>query len=178
MSTALTELTLLKIELSEGVDQAQKELDRVKAKYNTIEHAIELLNEYRLDSTQSGIDLVREIDFTGSQNLVERLKRIADKNNGLINPTRAAEILIEAGQTRSSKANIRSIIHRTLQEHDDGWEKIGVGQFRLIGWGESEDSPQPDEELSDEERESILASLSQDEIDAVEDEDSLPYWQV
>ena len=75
------------------------------------------------------------MDFRGADNVGERLIRIAERNGGIVNPTSAAQLFIDAGLTQSKKDNMRSTIHRTLQEKPETWEKVGAGKFRLRDGG-------------------------------------------
>ena len=132
MLNARQELMSLKAKLRVDVETFKEQYEKAEADYNVVVRALELL-----EFQDSGVPLMeqprilaRDIDFTGTQNLPERLERIADRCNGLVNITKAAEILIEVKQSRSKKTNLRSMIYRTLSENSNSWEKVAPGTFK------------------------------------------------
>ena len=136
MSSAKQELTILEAQLNNDLKMARQHYDKLKVDHASVVRSLELI-----EVRGSNNCLKREpeipigdIDFTGTRNIQERLERIAKRNNGVVNTTKAGEILIAAKQTSSSKQNIRSIIHRTLNEYTDTWAKIGAGTFRHYKW--------------------------------------------
>ena len=136
MSNAMQELMSLKVKLGKEVEEFKRRYDRARTDYDAVVRSLELL-EMRITAipqVQEPDISARDIDFTGTKNLRERLERIARKNNGLVNTTKAAVLLIEAKQSNSKKHNIRSVIHRILNEDADTWKKIGPGTYRHYLW--------------------------------------------
>ena len=138
MSSALQELLMLKGNLCEKIKLLEQQYDSAKRDYEAAERIIEILQRQEPVGTPTPLQPYQAIgvsplnmDFNGTGNLAERLVRIAEYRNGEVNITKAAEILIEAGQTISSKKNIRSMIHRTLNEDTDTWEKVEPGTFQI-----------------------------------------------
>ena len=132
MSVARQELMTLKAKLGADVEVFKQQYDRIKTDYAVVVRAIELLDMQDEETTQiheSEIS-VFDIDFTGTQNLAGRLERIAGNNNGRVNATKAAEILIEAKQSHSTKRNLVPMIYRTLSD-GDRWEKVSPGTFQI-----------------------------------------------
>ena len=57
------------------------------------------------------------VDFTGAQNLRERIRRIAvAANDQLLSPTVVARFLIESGQHTSTVVNLRPAVYRAFRD--------------------------------------------------------------
>jgi hypothetical protein len=142
MSSAIQDLMDLKAKLGADVDALKEQYVKAKADYDAIVRSIELLesqvSEY-LVPREIPI-AVADIDFAGAENLSARLERIAGGCNGLINITKAAEVLIQAEQSRAKKSNLRSSIYRKLNEDIERWIKVAPGTFKL---NNDEDSESP-----------------------------------
>ena len=133
MSSERQQLMFLKARLGAKVESFKERYDNAKVDYDVIVRAIELLDMQDSDVPKELGHKIpsRDIDFTGARNLPERLERIACNNNGWINITKAAELLIEVKQSGSKKKNLRSMVYRVLAENSDEWEKTAPGTFRL-----------------------------------------------
>ena len=142
MSSAKQELTIVEAQLNSKLKMARQHYDRLKVDHASVVRSLELIDVLgsNISPTQGPEIPIGDIDFTNTQNLQERLDRIAEMNNGLVNTTKSAEILIAAKQTNSNKQNIRSIIHRTLNVNTDTWTKIAPGTFRHYKWGSVEET--------------------------------------
>ena len=139
MSSAKQELTIIEAQLNSKLKMARQHYDRLKVDHASVVRSLERVLGSNISPTQ-GPEIPIGDDFTNTQNLQERLDRIAEMNNGLVNTTKSAEILIAAKQTNSNKQNIRSIIHRTLNVNTDTWTKIAPGTFRHYKWGSVEET--------------------------------------
>ena len=131
MTSELQKLVLLKSELDAEVAHARQRLEKATAELAAVTLTIGLLKSMGPMEEENTAYASTNIDFSGTRNLKERLERIAQSSGGLVNTSKAADIIIDARQTRSKKANIRSTIHRTLTGNKDSWEKIAPGTFRL-----------------------------------------------
>ena len=141
MSSTMQELILAKGDADAEVVLAKQCCEEARANYEeatanlaALERTIRFLETRRPPTATPAkppVTAANDIDFTNARNVKERLERIADKTNGVVNATRAAEILIEAGLSRSKKQDVRSTIHRTLQGYPDSWEKVAPGTFRF-----------------------------------------------
>ena len=141
MSSAKQVLMSLKTKLGIDVETFKRQYEKTQADYDAVVRAIEILERQDSEISQPQEIMIpaSDIDFTGTQNLPERLKRIAHNYNGIINITKAAEILIEVKQSRSKKTNLRSMIYRTLTENNDTWEKVAPGTFQFCDAKDAEE---------------------------------------
>ena len=73
-----------------------------------------------------------DIDFSGAKNLEERLVRIAKATmDGVVLCTQVRDILIETGELRSSRRNMRNAVQTLLSKHRD-FQHIAPGAFRYL----------------------------------------------
>ena len=72
-------------------------------------------------------------DVKGCENVRQALTKLALMNGGIVRPSPAAKILIEAGLTESKvPARVTPGVYSRLKGWKD-WEHSGKGQFRFIG---------------------------------------------
>ena len=69
--------------------------------------------------------------LTQLPNLQERLKCLAELSEGTINVTKAVEILIECGASKSTKKNLRPNVYNMLKDDPD-WVKVEPGTFKYL----------------------------------------------
>ena len=131
MSSAIQELMSLKTDLDAEVELARQNYEQARDDAAALARAVDILKARKPESDSRPKITASEINFNGARNVRERLSRIADRSGGTVNITRGAEIIIEAGLSRSQKKDLRSTIHRTLQGDPDNWEKVKPGTFRL-----------------------------------------------
>ena len=76
------------------------------------------------------------VDFTGTENIVQRIIRIAETVPGMkLNVTQVVKLLIEHNQTQQSVHNARVSVGRDFESHPDLFERIEVGRatYRYLG---------------------------------------------
>ena len=69
-------------------------------------------------------------DITHCTSQHEALKEIARLSGGLVNPTEAASIVLDAGLSRGKKSSVVSTLSGYLSK-DDTWEWVDAGVYRL-----------------------------------------------
>ena len=74
------------------------------------------------------IDLSR---LPGLPNMYERLKCLAEMNDGIINVTKSVEALISSGASNAKKNNLRPNVYNMLKDDPD-WERIEPGTFKYL----------------------------------------------
>ena len=79
---------------------------------------------------KEALPTVGTIDFEGATNMVQRAERIAAHTDGVINATKAAELIIAAGVSKAKKRSLTSSLYKALI-HSDDWERIAPGTFKL-----------------------------------------------
>ena len=93
------------------------------------------------------------------------LQEIARLSDGLVNPTEAAHIVMEAGMTKSERhGSLVSTLQKLLAEGDT-WEWVDAGVYRLKGFVVPEPKPEPEPESNNEEGPIQYASLDPDSFD-------------
>ena len=133
MSSEWQRLLVLKTKLGANVEILKQQYETAKSDYHSVVRAMELLDTFDAGDTETD-DLnisSHEIDFTGALNIASRMERIAEKSNGRVNCTKAAEILIDSGQSLSKKRNLVASIYRTLSANDR-WERVSPGTFQFL----------------------------------------------
>ena len=128
------ELTLILQEKHEELRSLQAACDVVKDQCRKLEQAIEVMQQPQL---KPPVNVVHGSRYDLSRlpllsNNHERLRCLAEMNNGVVNVTKATEALIESGVTRAKKNNLRPNIHNLLMD-DPCWEKVGPGNFKYLG---------------------------------------------
>jgi hypothetical protein len=83
--------------------------------------------EYMDHSVYPGVD----IDFTGANNLYERLVRIGQSVEGTLKAKEIALCLIERGESNASPRNLYASIVNQFRDDPD-FEKVGRGQYRYV----------------------------------------------
>jgi DNA repair ATPase RecN len=134
-----TRKTLAQIQTE--LNDAQKEYEEAKAEVDRLTkevEAMELALQIHLQRTgkQGVIKQDLRALLASQKNHEERLKRIAEQNNGLLKVSSAADILYSYQLIKSkSRINAYRIIYGImLYMVEDGiFQKTGPGEFRLIG---------------------------------------------
>ena len=84
--------------------------------------------------TQGEGKTIRPQDFSSARNLAERLTIVAEAWGGVVNTTKAADALLEAGVSEARRRNLVVSVHRELHWSSE-WEKVGPGTYRWIFFG-------------------------------------------
>ena len=71
------------------------------------------------------------IDFTGANNLTQRLVRIAQAVDGPLDVRETAQCLIEHGLSKAKARNLRSHIINVLRD-EPGFSKVGDGKYEYL----------------------------------------------
>ena len=86
------------------------------------------VNDPRIDLT--GLS----VDFTGAPNVLERVLRIGEVAEGrLLNATRVARFLIEAGASHGKLENLRGNVSDALTNNPNHFEPVGPATFQFLG---------------------------------------------
>ena len=73
------------------------------------------------------------VDFTGAENLRERVQRVAEAAGGVpLSPTVVTRFLIESGQHTAAVVNLRPTVYRAFLNQADLYRRVGNGCFELI----------------------------------------------
>ena len=85
------------------------------------------------------------VDFTGAENLRDRVRRIAEAAGGVpLSPTVVTRFLIESGQHTGAAVNLRPTVYRAFRDQGHLYRRVGNGCFEIIpqdgGAGQSEDA--------------------------------------
>ena len=73
------------------------------------------------------------VDFNGTENLRERVQRVAEAAGGTpLSPTVVTRFLIESGQHTGAAVNIRPTVYRAFRNQGDLYRRVGNGCFELI----------------------------------------------
>ena len=87
------------------------------------------------------------VDFTGSPNVLERLFRIGEADdNKLLNSTKGARFLIDAGVSSGKLDSIRRNVDDALTNNAQHFKRVAPGTFKFLGRNPPP-SPQPSEDL-------------------------------
>lgn len=123
------------------LDSVNTQLEALQARRDGLAHGVEALNTAlaihfrrtgRQETTQQNM---REL-LANQPNHKERIKRIAERNNGVLRVGQAADILYTYGIMKSkSRMNAYRIIYVLVRGMvDEGiFEKSGPSEFRLLG---------------------------------------------
>ena len=85
------------------------------------------------------------VDFTGAPNVLERVLRIGEAAGGrLLNATKVARFLIEAGVSRGKLENLRGNVSDALTGNPDYFMPVGPATFQFLG-RDASPSVHPDE---------------------------------
>ena len=81
------------------------------------------------------------VDFTGADNLRERVKRVAlaTAAGTPLSPTVVTRFLIESGQHSSKLINPRSSVYQVFRRHPELYRRVGDGCFEII---RADDAPE------------------------------------
>ena len=71
------------------------------------------------------------INFTGANNLTQRLVRIAQAVDGPLDVRETAQCLIQHGLSKAKARNLRSHIINTLRDEPD-FSKVGDGKYEYL----------------------------------------------
>lgn len=72
------------------------------------------------------------VDFTGTANIRERVRRVAETFRGIpLSPTEVTRVLLDSGQHRSTMVNLRPAVYRTLRDNREDYHRVGNGCFEL-----------------------------------------------
>lgn len=130
-------LTLIQTELNDAkrdYDEAKTKVDRLTGEAEAMELALQI-HLQRTGQQDSIKQNMREL-LANQRNHGERLKRIAEQNNGLLKVSSAADILFNY-QLLKSKARInayRVVYGLMIMMVEEGiFQKSGPGEFRLVG---------------------------------------------
>ena len=121
---------------AEDLERQAEELGRqareLKVKRETYLDAAELFRPLLVTEEDDLTDLV--VDFTGCASMLERLIRLAEAAEGrLLNTTKAAQCLIDNGQTKSKLENYRTEVNRALVNNPEVFARVSTGTYRYIG---------------------------------------------
>ena len=73
------------------------------------------------------------VDFTGAENLRERVRRIAEAAVGVpLSPTVVTRFLIESGQHTATVVNLRPTVYRAFLNQAHLYRRVGNGCFEII----------------------------------------------
>ena len=71
------------------------------------------------------------VNFTGTNNLFERLRRIGQVAEGrLLNLTKVSKFLLASGESCATLRNLRNNVYSCLKDHPEHFEKVSSGNFR------------------------------------------------
>ena len=85
-----------------------------------------------LASEASGIHAhIRASDITHCKSHIEAWTEIARRSGGLVRPSEAAQLLIDAGVSKGLKKSVVSSAWNLLGSRDD-WEQLGGGSFQWL----------------------------------------------
>ena len=114
-----------------ALEVAQAELDVAEANLATWEKAIVL---YEADPPALSDDTPLEItalDIKHCETQPEALRTYAKLNDGLVNVTKAGDLIIQAGLSKGKRASVHSTLHNFMTRRNDEWEWVEPGLFRL-----------------------------------------------
>jgi hypothetical protein len=127
-SSVNNELSALLAGLRADRKKRQEEVDVIDQRIAAVETTLGLLRQ-RLGLPQdTGPDVS---DLLGKTQL-DALVTIAEKNDGYFKVQEAKRLMLRAGLIRNPK-NANSILYTLLGRHPDRFERVGPGEFRLIG---------------------------------------------
>ena len=70
------------------------------------------------------------VDFTGTTNMLERLRRIGQKAEGrLLNLTEVSRFLLRSGESTATLRNLRNNVYSGLKDHPEHFEKVSSGNY-------------------------------------------------
>ena len=73
------------------------------------------------------------VDFTGAENLRDRVRRIAEAAGGTpLSPTVVTRFLIESGQHTATVVNLRPTVYRAFRDQGHLYRRVGNGCFEAI----------------------------------------------
>ena len=89
------------------------------------------------------------VDFNGTENLRERVWRVAEAADGVpLSPTVVTRFLIESGQHTAALVNLRPTVYRAFRDQGHLYRRVGNGCFEIIpqdgGDGQSGDGQSGD----------------------------------
>ena len=132
------------MDIKQALEVKRKEYDKAKATCDllleeckkleaaiAIVESIEIKPVHVLSTTSANghdTDLRR---LTQLPNLLERLKCLAEMNEGIINVTKSVEILIECGASNAKKKNLRPNVYNLLKDDPD-WVRVEPGTFKYL----------------------------------------------
>ena len=71
------------------------------------------------------------VNFTGTSNMFERLRRIGRAAEGrLMNLTEVSKFLLKSGESDATLRNLRNNVYTGLKDHPEHFEKVGSGNYR------------------------------------------------
>ena len=76
--------------------------------------------------------MTHEVDYTGAQVFSDKVRRIAEATeDGVVNTTHMAQILIRDGHSQSTQSNLRGTVGNHFKRDDD-YEYIGPGTYQYL----------------------------------------------
>jgi hypothetical protein len=130
-SNLLELIAELRLEKSKLEKQYQDDLEKINHNLQAVQQTLGLLSgetfQQNQTSPQIDFDLVA---IAKAKSHRDAIKLMAEQNNGIVNVTKAGDVLIRAGRANSKRRNLISGIHHILT-HNNEWEKVSPGNFRL-----------------------------------------------
>ena len=73
---------------------------------------------------------VTAADIANCQNQRADVREIARRNDGIVRPIEACDLILEAGLSQAQRSSIITTMHRYMSQSDE-WEWAAPGTFRL-----------------------------------------------
>ena len=117
--------------LAEAQD-LERQAERLRVRHEAYLDAAELFRPLLVEDEDDLTGLV--VDFTGCNSIVDRLVSIGLATpHKLLNTTKAAQCLLENGQSKSDLKNYRTEVNRALSNNSQLFAKVSAGTYRYVG---------------------------------------------
>ena len=119
------------------IGQIRSRIRELELEYERLRLASQANGESETDSKTAVADVRSEgytgvaINFTGANNLTQRLVRIAQAVDGPLDVRETAQCLIQHGLSKAKARNLRSHIINTLRDEPD-FSKVGDGKYEYL----------------------------------------------
>ena len=98
----------------------------------TDEHEEASEDEKREGGQVRYMNMAREVDYEGTRNFQQRVKRVAEATaDGIVNATHVAEVLIRDGKSKSTLKNLRGTVLTELKDGED-FRYVGRGTYMYV----------------------------------------------
>lgn len=108
----------------------RNEIEQIDRDLQAVQRTLDLMSGTDVTKSQLQLSMIDISLIVNAQNQKEALKVIAKQNQGVVNLTKAADLLIRAGRAKGKRRNLISTLWGFVHDSDE-WEKASKGNYHL-----------------------------------------------